>query len=96
MRLQKRILDKLKLAVKNSFGDVDVYLFGSRVDDTKKGGDIDLAIDTNMSRLDFRKSKSKFFSFLIKNNLNLKIDVVNYNTKDEFLHYQIVNNSQLL
>lgn len=96
MRLQKRIIGKIKFAIKNSFGDVDTYLFGSRVDDTKKGGDIDIAVDTQMSRIEFRKSKAKFFTYLIKNNLDLKIDVVNYNTKDEFLNHQILKNSQLL
>ena len=73
MRLEKRIIDKLKQAVYNSFGDVNIYLFGSRIDDTKKCGDIDIAIDTNLLRLEFRKSKAKFISNLIKDNFELKI-----------------------
>jgi len=93
MRLEKRIVDKLKLAVKNSFGDVKVYLFGSRVDDTKKGGDIDIAIDADVSRLEFRKMKAKFISNLIRNDFELKIDVVNYNTKDKLLHEAIRSNA---
>ena len=36
MRLSNRIVDIIKKSVQNSFGDVDVYLFGSRVDDEKK------------------------------------------------------------
>lgn len=93
MRLKQEIIAKLKLAAQNSFGDVNIYLFGSRVDDTKKGGDIDIAIDTNISRLEFRKNKAKFISNLIKNNFELKIDIVNYNTKDKLLYDSIRDNA---
>lgn len=94
MRLKKNIIDKIKQSVYDSFGDVNIYLFGSRVDDTKKGGDIDIAIDSNLSRLEFRKKKVKFISNLIKNDFELKIDIVDYNTKDKFL-YQNIRNSAL-
>ncbi|GAB6391469.1 MAG: nucleotidyltransferase domain-containing protein [Treponematales bacterium] len=43
-----RITDKTKTAIINSVHDADpaakVWLFGSRVDNTKRGGDIDIAI----------------------------------------------------
>ncbi len=94
MRLKKNIIDKLKQSVYDSFGDVNIYLFGSRTDDTKKGGDIDIAIDSNLSRLEFRKKKIKFISNLIKNNFELKIDIVDYNTKDKLL-YENIRNSAL-
>lgn len=93
MRLKKNIIDKLKQSVYDSFGDVNIYLFGSRTDDTKKGGDIDIAIDSNLSRLEFRKKKIKFISNLIKNNFELKIDVVNYNTTDKLLYDNIRNSA---
>jgi predicted nucleotidyltransferase len=96
MRLEKRILDKIKLAVKNSFGDVNIYLFGSRVDDNKKGGDIDIAIDSDLSRIEFRRYKAKTIANLIHQNFELKVDIVNYNTKDPLLHSQIRDNSLLL
>lgn len=94
MRLKKNIIDKLKQSVYDSFGDVNIYLFGSRTDDTKKGGDIDIAIDSNLSRLEFRKKKIKFISNLIKNNFELKIDIVDYNTKNKLL-YENIRNSAL-
>ena len=92
MRLSNRILNILQENIKKSFGDVGVYLFGSRTDDSKKGGDIDLAIDTNLSRLEFRKQKSKLLALLIKIDFDYKIDVVNFNTKDLLLHDEIQNN----
>ncbi len=95
MRLGKRVVDKIKVAAKNSFGDVNIYLFGSRVDDSKRGGDIDIAIDTNanLSRVEFRKNRAKFISNLIREEIYLKIDIVDYNTKDKLLHDNIRNNS---
>lgn len=94
MRLKKNIINKIKQSVYDSFGDVNIYLFGSRTDDTKKGGDIDIAIDSNLSRLEFRKKKIKFISNLIKNNFELKVDIVDYNTKDKLL-YENIRNSAL-
>ena len=39
----------IKAAASYGFGESDIYLFGSRVDDDKRGGDIDIAIDTDLS-----------------------------------------------
>jgi len=68
-----------------SFGDVDIYLFGSRVDDSKKGGGIDLAV----SKEQFRQYKIQFITALIRMDLDLKIDVVPYHTGDELLREEI-------
>lgn len=89
MRLEKRVITKIKNAIDNSFGKVDTYLFGSRVDDQKKGGDIDIAIDANISKSEFRKRKIKFLTNLFKQDFHLKIDIVNYNTHDTLLKQQI-------
>ena len=92
MRLSKRILNILQDSMMKSFGDVNVYLFGSRTDDNKKGGDIDLAIDTHISREDFRKKKSAFLANLARIDFDYKIDIVNFNAKDELLHNEIQRN----
>ncbi|MBM7072118.1 nucleotidyltransferase domain-containing protein [Shewanella sp. 202IG2-18] len=45
MRLTESTVDAIiELARKHFHDDVDIYLFGSRVDDSKHGGDIDLYI----------------------------------------------------
>ncbi len=44
MRLSRREINIIKERIHKVFGDATVYLFGSRVDDAKRGGDIDLYI----------------------------------------------------
>jgi predicted nucleotidyltransferase len=49
MRLTNSQLTIIKQTVANILGmDANVYLFGSRVDDMKKGGDVDLLIETQI------------------------------------------------
>ncbi len=47
MRLDSTETNLIKTTIENVFGQSDIYLFGSRLDDSKKGGDIDLFIVTN-------------------------------------------------
>jgi predicted nucleotidyltransferase len=93
MRLEKIVIDKIKEAIYESFGHVNIYLFGSRTDNTKTGGDIDLAVDAHLSRTEFHKNKIKFITNLVKKDFDLKIDLVNYNTSDLLLKNQIEKNS---
>ncbi len=93
MRLSKRIINILQDNITKSFGNVNIYLFGSRTDDSKKGGDIDLAIDTNISKEEFRKKKSLFLSLLVRIDFDYKIDIVNFNTKDKLLYNEIQQNN---
>lgn len=44
MRLTNSEIEAIKKAFLKTFEDGKIYLFGSRADDTKKGGDIDLYI----------------------------------------------------
>ena len=74
MRLNQSEIKAIKDSFKSTFIDGDIYLFGSRVDDNQKGGDIDLYITTK----DANKVKRKI-DFLVKlKNLigEQKIDVV--------------------
>ncbi|MES2199423.1 MAG: nucleotidyltransferase domain-containing protein [Chlamydiota bacterium] len=48
MRLNRQEVDALIRATRQAFGSsARIWLFGSRVDDNKKGGDIDLYIETD-------------------------------------------------
>ena len=82
MRLSNRIVSIIKRAVKSSFGNVDVYLFGSRVDDEKVGGDIDIAIDSDIPRDEFKKKKIQFITSMFRLGYDLKIDIVQYKNDD--------------
>ena len=96
MRLSKRLLTIIKEGLAKSFSGADVYLFGSRTDDTKRGGDIDIAIDTDISRVEFRKQKVKFIIYMLKHDLDLKIDLVRLKNKNSLLESEILGNGILL
>jgi predicted nucleotidyltransferase len=49
LRLTSNEIESLISATHATFGDnADIWLFGSRADDNKKGGDIDLYIETDL------------------------------------------------
>ena len=51
MRLTRKQIQCLTEATHSCFGEnAEIWLFGSRVDDAKKGGDIDLYIETDLKK----------------------------------------------
>lgn len=76
MRLTTFEITAINQNAKNIFGDAaKVYLFGSRIDDSKKGGDIDLyVISENQDNL--YEKKIKFLNALEISLGEQKIDVV--------------------
>ncbi len=52
MRISNYLKNLFKDAIYKSFGECEIILFGSRVDDNKKGGDFDIAIDLLKSEID--------------------------------------------
>lgn len=52
MRLKKYEIEVIKSAIRKYDDGAKVYLFGSRVDDRKKGGDIDLLVISEKIKLD--------------------------------------------
>ena len=64
------------IAIKYFGSGVHVFLFGSRVDDDKKGGDIDLFIKNNDEELFTLETKIQFLVELKNQIGDQKIDVV--------------------
>ena len=74
MRLASWEVREIKKAAKLLFGErVKVILFGSRVDDNKKGGDIDLYVITDNPSYE---KKGKFWIELQERLGEQKIDVI--------------------
>ena len=76
MRLTKYEVKMIKQAFQESFEDGKVYLFGSRVDDTQKGGDIDLYIVPSKKFENERERKINFLILLDEYIGEQKIDVI--------------------
>jgi predicted nucleotidyltransferase len=78
MRLSQRYIEVIQKYFNQIFQHGDIYLFGSRVDDTKKGGDIDLYLVLKEHTHLFEK-KIKFLSRIKRELGEQKIDVI-FNT----------------
>lgn len=79
MRLKKQEIEAIKNVTKAIFGEnAIIRLFGSRTDDSQKGGDIDLFIYCNrtISRSEQYQLKIKFLVQLKKIIGDQKIDVL--------------------
>jgi len=44
MRLTNQQLEVIKTVVRNTIKEPEIYVFGSRTDDAKRGGDIDILV----------------------------------------------------
>ena len=89
MRLSKTLQKVMLDASANSFGDAKLILFGSRVDDSKRGGDFDLAIKGDFSKEEFRARKWKFLKYMMLRDFDLPIDLVLYSTSSSLLQQEI-------
>lgn len=91
MRLDPKDLDSLIKAFQECFAKEDhLWLFGSRVDDTKRGGDIDLYIEVqDYDAQKVFKARSCFWNLLQDLLGEQKIDIVVRDPNQELLIYQI-------
>ncbi len=76
MRLTVDEREFIKKAFIETFQDGKIYLFGSRVDDTKRGGDIDLYLCPNKKFQNERELKKKFQIKLDEYIGEQKVDVI--------------------
>jgi len=78
MRLSLKYIEVIKKYFYEFFNNGEIYLFGSRVDDTKKGGNIDLYLVLKEHTNLFEK-KLKFLARVKRGLGDQKIDIV-FNT----------------
>ncbi|KFN40576.1 MAG: hypothetical protein JU82_02470 [Sulfuricurvum sp. MLSB] len=74
MRLQRSEIDIIKSTLHEIIDDAKIFLFGSRTDDTKKGGDIDLFVQTRKSIT--LKDELKILSRMELRGIGRKIDLI--------------------
>jgi predicted nucleotidyltransferase len=73
MRLKKQEIEIIKNTILAIFDDAKIYLFGSRLDDSKKGGDIDLFVISSCDNL-FEKKIQALAK--LKQKLHKPVDLV--------------------
>ena len=77
MRIEAQEAQIIKKAVLDHFGvDSSVYLFGSRADDTKRGGDIDLLIESDIDEVDAFRARIDVMTDIQIKLGDQKIDIV--------------------
>ena len=75
MRLTPEEQATLKQTLASLSNEAELYLFGSRTDDTKRGGDIDLlVISDRLSKSDLRKLRVKFFERFGEQKIDIVLD----------------------
>ena len=75
MRLEGEQITLLKNKVQSLSDKAQIYLFGSRVDDTKKGGDIDLlVVSKTLTKRDLRLIRIEFFKYFGEQKLDIVLD----------------------
>ncbi len=93
MRLSPHAQQLIKTEAQNIFGaETSVYLFGSRVDDAKRGGDIDLYLEPAVQQELFEK-KIRFLTVLQRRLGEQKIDLVLKDSTKELPIYQIAKST---
>jgi len=94
MRLDKKDREIIVSTIEKIFGKVKVYLFGSRLDDCKKGGDIDLFI-VSEERSNLLEKKIRALSKL-ERTLHKPVDIVLHKDFDREIEKEIIKKCLLL
>ena len=88
MRINSQYQETIKNAFISVFGNGNIYLFGSRVDDNKKGGDIDLFIEIDNKQKLFEK-KIKFLAIIKRVLGEQHIDIVFNENSNRLIEQEI-------
>lgn len=79
MRLQAKEVDAIAQAARNTFAPgAEVFLFGSRLRDEMRGGDIDLLVETpeTMSQTELVQRRTRFVADIYRLLDEQRIDVI--------------------
>ncbi len=93
MRVSKKEIELIKNMVKTIFGETIIYLFGSRMDDTKKGGDIDLYIIPKINESIFKK-KIKI-KIMLEDVLFKPVDIIIAKDKNRLIEKEAMKGMRL-
>ena len=93
MRLSKKEIDIIKSKTDKFFGKSKIILFGSRMDNSKKGGDIDLyIIPQEQNNLFVKKLRLKA---LLEDLLFKPVDIVVSKNKRRFIEQEALKGIEL-
>ena len=95
MRLTKQEVQAIHGSFKEVFKEGTIYLFGSRVDDGKKGGDIDLYIECE-TKENLSRKKIDFLVSLKRKIGEQKIDVVISRDKTRLIEQEAISTGIVL
>jgi len=93
LRLSIKEIELIKNRVKTIFGEASIYLFGSRIYDTKQGGDIDLYIIPKTND-DLFKKKIRIKTIL-EDLLFKPVDIVLFKDKNRLIEIEAIKGIQL-
>ena len=77
MRITEKQIEAIKELVSRHFGsNAKLILFGSRVDDSARGGDIDLYVETNLPSEKMLKAEMALYAGLQRRLGERRIDII--------------------
>jgi len=88
LRLSVKEINLIKYQVNCIFGEAIIYLFGSRTDDTKNGGDIDLYIRPKIKDALFQKKVR--IKTLLEDILYKPVDIIVAKNSDRLIEKEAV------
>jgi len=71
MRLNNSQIETIKNIITGEIGECDIYIFGSRLNDRIKGGDVDIFVNKTITQRQKQKIKN-----LLEEELFLPVDIV--------------------
>ena len=95
MRLNTEQKEALKASFKYLDSNDETFLFGSRVDDNKRGGDIDLLVYSQQSSFSLSRKMSRTFFKNCEEKLDVLVVDPNAMTKEQALFVQSINKEPL-